>query len=265
MTGQMRDLHPAGNEEAGVVRQALQIAFARGAVPAQEGVAIRALPGRRAEQGAGHRAFVPIPHQVAEVLADRVALPQVVLMGEQAVEQPRVRRARRNDAHAQRAQIAKGIAHRLLGRRHRFDPPIPVCVGRWRTPRGQVQMSGPLQFQQQRARRHVFGVALGVAPVPARAQFTAQARAVPVGLLGKLTAQPLDVRGFDLSPLHDHDACHAHTVRQTPRLSPAPKNFNFFSACVSGGGSKLRFELRTGANSYTVTHAAGGSVRRKTP
>jgi hypothetical protein len=39
MTGQMRHLHPARNEEARVVGQALQVAFARGATPAEEGVA----------------------------------------------------------------------------------------------------------------------------------------------------------------------------------------------------------------------------------
>jgi hypothetical protein len=174
MAGQMRHLHPAGNEEAGIVRQALQIAFARGAVPAEEGVAVRALPGRRSEQHARHRAAVPVAHQITDVLADCVALPQVVLVRQQPEEQARVGRARSDDAHAQRAQIAQCVAHRLPGRRHRFDPPIPVCVGRRRTPRGQVQMSGPLQFQQQRARRHVFRPAQRVAPVPAHAEFDAQ-------------------------------------------------------------------------------------------
>ncbi len=41
MTRQMGHLHPAGNEKAGVVGQPLQVALARGAVPAEEGVANR--------------------------------------------------------------------------------------------------------------------------------------------------------------------------------------------------------------------------------
>ena len=113
MTGQMRDLDPAGNEKARVVGQPLQVAFARGAIPAEEGVAVRALPRRRAEQRAGHRTAVPVPDQIAEVLADRVAMAEVVITGQQAVEEPQVLRARRDDAHGQRQQVAQRAADRL--------------------------------------------------------------------------------------------------------------------------------------------------------
>jgi hypothetical protein len=45
---------------------------------------------------------MPVPHEAAEVFADRVAVSEVVLGGEPAVEQACVVRARRDDAHAQR-------------------------------------------------------------------------------------------------------------------------------------------------------------------
>ena len=217
MAGQMRDLHPGRNEEARVVRQALQVAFARGAVPADEGVAVRALPRRRTEQHTGHRASVPVPHEVADILADRVALSEVVLVRQQSMEQARIGRAGSGDAHLQRLQVAQRAADRLVRRRDRFGQPVAPPVGRRGAPRGQPQMPRPFQFQQQRARRHVLWAALRVTPVPTRAQFPAQARAIPFGMRVQQAANRPHVRLVEPPPLYDHDACHARTVRQTPR------------------------------------------------
>jgi len=97
MTGQMRDFDPGRYEKARVVGQPLQIALARGAIPAQEGVTISALPRRRPEERTRHGPAVPVAHQIPEVLAHRVAMPEVVVMGEQAVEKPQVFRSRRDD------------------------------------------------------------------------------------------------------------------------------------------------------------------------
>ncbi len=85
IAGQVRDADPAGNEKTRIVRQAVQVAFARGAIPSDEGIAIGAFPRRGAEQGAGHDASAPVPRQIANILAHGVAVAEVVLVGKQAM------------------------------------------------------------------------------------------------------------------------------------------------------------------------------------
>ena len=78
MAGQARDHNPGQHEEAGIIGQPLEITFPRGAIPAEEGVAVRAFPRCRAEQRARHRTAVSVPHQIPQVLAHRIAVAEVV-------------------------------------------------------------------------------------------------------------------------------------------------------------------------------------------
>ncbi len=102
------------------------------------------------EVGTGHQPAVPIPHQIAEVLADGVAMAEIVLVGQQAMEQPRVVRARRDDAHAQREQVAQRAANGLAGQRRGGGTTIAQAVRRGPDARRQPDVTGPLQLQQSR-------------------------------------------------------------------------------------------------------------------
>ena len=94
-------------------------------------------------------------------------------------------------------------------------------------PRRQPDLSGPFQLQEQRARGHILGPALGVTPVPARAQFAAQARAVPVGIRAEQAANQIEVRLANCSPLNDLDAGHAPQITASAAAEYSRKRESF--------------------------------------
>jgi len=59
------------------------------------------LPRRRAKQHAGDRKTVPLAHKIADVFPNAVARPEVVFMGQQALEKEGIGRAGFDDAHRQ--------------------------------------------------------------------------------------------------------------------------------------------------------------------
>ena len=92
-------------------------------------------------------AAVPIPHEVAEVFTDGIAMAEIVLVSEKAVEPPQILRAGRDDSQCQRLQVAQRAANRLGGMLHVGHVPIAPPVGRGAAPRGQANVAGPLQLQ----------------------------------------------------------------------------------------------------------------------
>jgi hypothetical protein len=86
--------------------------------------------------------------------------------------------------------------------------PIAETVGRRALARRQSDVTAPFQLQQERARRHILGAALRIAPAPASAKFLAQSGPAPVRMLNQQIPDQFDVRAAHLAPLHDHDACH---------------------------------------------------------
>ena len=90
MAGQMRNLNPGRNEKSRVVGYMLQVVFSCRAIPADKRIAVCALPSRRAKQDACHRSSLVIPHEVAKIFADGSAVSEIVLVGQQAVEHPRI-------------------------------------------------------------------------------------------------------------------------------------------------------------------------------
>jgi hypothetical protein len=83
---QIRDHNPGQHEEAGIFGQPLEITFPRGAIPAEESVAVSAFPRNRAEQRARHWTAVPVADQIPQVLAHRIAVAEVVIAVEQTVD-----------------------------------------------------------------------------------------------------------------------------------------------------------------------------------
>ncbi len=204
-------------------------------VSARAGVARRARPRRRAEQGACHRSTRAVAQQIAKVLAHRVAMPEVVIAGEQAVKQAQVFRARRDDGHRQWAQVAPRTPDRIGRRRHDRHVTIPRPIRRRAATRRQADVAGPFPCQQPRARRHLCGPALRMAPVPAPAEFFAQAGPAPRGWLGQQIADQTEIRAAHLAPLQNHDACHGS---QSTANTPAESSEKLF-CCARGGEATL--------------------------
>ena len=72
----------------------------------------------------------PVADQIPDVLAHGIAVAQVVVAGQQAVEEAQVSRCRRDDAHGQRPQLAQRAADRLGCGRNNRHAAIAEPVGR---------------------------------------------------------------------------------------------------------------------------------------
>ena len=115
--------------------------------------------------------------------------------------------------------------------------PIAETVGRRALARRQPEVAAPFQLQRERARRHVLGTALRIAPSPAAAKFLAQAGPAPLGMLNQQIPDQFDVRAAHLAPLHDHDdACHgSYGTTRTPFESST--KISVFAVAFVGGGN----------------------------
>ncbi len=69
--GQVRDVYPGQNEEAGIVDHAIQVPLPGGSRPVDEGFAGRGLPSRSRETEHGHGPPVAIRHRVAHLGANQ--------------------------------------------------------------------------------------------------------------------------------------------------------------------------------------------------
>ena len=227
MTGEMRNLHSRQYQKAGVVGEPLQVAFARWAVPLEEGVAVRALPCREAEQRTSHRSPVPVADQIAEVLAHCVSVAKVVVICQQTVEHPEIFRAWCNVLHRQGTQVAEAPANRFACMiQHRYTA-VAELVGGGSLPCGQLDETTPLQLEQQRACRHVLDTPLIVAPVPDAAQFFAEPRPAPVPMFRHQIADHTDLIDRDVPSLNDHALCHGQHERKSRPTSSAENEFVF--------------------------------------
>jgi hypothetical protein len=79
-TGQLR--YPPQNQEPGIIGQEVKVLGTVRAVPPDVTIPIGALPGRRPKEQAGQRMTLAIANQILEILADRAAVPQIMVMME---------------------------------------------------------------------------------------------------------------------------------------------------------------------------------------
>ena len=79
VAGQVRHGDPGQHQKARVVSQETEVRLPSAAIPADPGIARRALPRRRAEQRAAHRPSRAVAHQIPDVLAYRVAMAEIVI------------------------------------------------------------------------------------------------------------------------------------------------------------------------------------------
>ena len=120
-------------------------------------------------------------------------------------------------------------ANRVDEMLHDRHTAIAERVGRAALTRGQLDESTMLQFQQQRARRHVLDTTLAVAPVPQVAEFLAQPHAAPVPMLGHQPSDQPDLLGRNGSSLSDHALCHDPDHRKLRDPSPEANQSYFCS------------------------------------
>src|ERR1700686_3849449 len=80
MAGQMRDPHMRQNEKAAIVNNQREPLLALLSAPADEGITGSDFPGRSAKEQAGQVATTTVANQVAQVLARRAAIAQVVML-----------------------------------------------------------------------------------------------------------------------------------------------------------------------------------------
>ena len=84
MTGEGGDVDPGENQEAGIVRDQVQMAGAGGRVPADEAITGSGLPGCGTEEHTRQVASMLVTDRVGEVLADRASVAQIMVSGEVA-------------------------------------------------------------------------------------------------------------------------------------------------------------------------------------
>src|SRR5882724_7134616 len=104
MTGQERNDHGGQDEEATVVGDKGQALRPLRGGPTDPPIARRALPSRRAKEQAGQIDAVPAADQVAQVLAHRPAMAQVMILAQIPLEPPVVQISGANHLNAQRSQ-----------------------------------------------------------------------------------------------------------------------------------------------------------------
>ena len=166
------------------------------------------LPRRRAEQCAAHRPSRAVAYQVPHVLAHCVAVTQVVIAAQQAVEQPQVLRTRFDHTHANRPQITQRAADGLSRMIHQGRVAISQSVGRRSPALRQPDVATSLQLQKQRARGHILDASLCVAPVPQAAKLFAEPGSAPVLMFSQEPLDQSDILSAQFPALHYHDAFH---------------------------------------------------------
>ena len=209
MTGQVPHPHPRKDQEARVVRQQRKVAFTRGAIPADKGVAAAGFPRRRTKQHTGQQPSRTVADQDFEVLPHATLMTQIMVVMQQVVEQPQagvpgVEPLDSKWTQSAQIRIDRGriVSHRL---RHGESTP----VGSSRAVAGrQPNLPEPFKLQQQRSGGHILQPPLAVAPVPPFAQLTRQSTTIPIRVVLQQPPDQPDVGRRDTTPLNDLSRIH---------------------------------------------------------
>jgi hypothetical protein len=228
----MRHVDPGKQKQSRVVGDIAQAALPGGRVPTDKFVTRAALPGGGPKQGASHRSALALAHQIAQVFPDGTAVTQVMVMMEQRVEErPFV--AARGRAHLaqgqgqERAQFPNDRSR--IGQQSRGQHTLAAhpVVGNL-SAGGQSNPASGFQFEQKRARGHVFELSGRVAPVPQLGQRLADPMTAPLRVIGQKGAHLRQFRRADEAALNDARFNHAPQYGAKRNGSPA-KNENIFT------------------------------------
>jgi hypothetical protein len=200
--------YPRQDQETGVVAQKAQMALALRIAPADESVAWMTPPGRRAKQQTSQRTALACADQIFKVLADTIAMPQIMVALEQPLEQAALRTAGGDRFHAQGPQCVQlGVQSGNIVRKFR---PTAIASPIDRSPLSGWQPDQPsgLQFEQQRATGHVLEPPRLVAPRPKVTQLAGQSRPMPRRMVQEQSPDLCQVLGTQVTSLDERFGQH---------------------------------------------------------
>src|SRR5262249_7042821 len=171
--GQIFDTDPRQNEKAGVISKEANIASTRLGAPADITVATAQVPWRRTPGQARDRTLLG-PHQILGVLSHGLLIFQIVVLLEQAVEQPLLGSA--PDLSKLQGPDPVDTAFeqsRIDLCRSRTCAPYER-VGGHESHGWQLNLASTLEHEQQAAAHHVAQRAVGLFPLPCQAKLLRQ-------------------------------------------------------------------------------------------
>ena len=235
-TGQPR--HAPQHQKAGIVGQEVKILGAAGAVPPDIPIPIGTLPGRSAKEQAGQGAAMAIANQILQILPDRTAMPQIMIMMEQALKPSSLMEpggtADFGDDQWEHLGQATECRSARLQQRLFGQPLVPHPIGRLLSTRWQNDRATCFQFQQQGPSGHVLELTHSVAPIPNPGQFLAQSTAAPVWMSGLQLPDFLEMMLLNRSALNDLCLTHATECGRRRGWSPE-QNTTFYPGHWSVG------------------------------
>ena len=211
MTSQMGNANPRRNHKSGVGGDPRETLSTRLSVPSDKGVTRLCFPGRRTEEQPAQEPALRIADQILELLPDRVAQAQVVMLGDEALEDHKLIGIFADATDRQRRQMPQRSANQSPLMLDQAQRTIARAVNRGLTTGRQNKQPPLLELQQQRAACHVFDPSRAVAPVPCRAQFPREPRPMPIGMFAPQTANKINLRGPYRAALNNHVRAHQGT------------------------------------------------------
>jgi hypothetical protein len=192
----MRDAYPRQDQEAALVGDLVHVRPAHFRRPADEAVTRSEVPRRGGEAQAGERS-PGAQGQGLHLLTDAPHRAQVMAVGDQVIEESLQRRA----AHRPQFDRAQGVETPFQRRAVHLDGHRPApgddVVRRPLAHRGQLDVPGPVQDEQQAAADPVAQRAIGLAPVPVFAQALRERPAAGFGMRLEQGADGFEVAGGD--------------------------------------------------------------------
>jgi hypothetical protein len=255
-TGQPR--HAAQHQKAGIVGQEMKVLGAAGVVPPDIMIPSGTLPGRSAKEQAGPGMAVAIANQILQILSDRTAMPQIVIMMEQALKQSSLLEpggtADFDDDQWEHLGQATGCSIAWFQQRLFRQPFVPHPIGWSLSTRWQNDRATYFQFQQQGPSGHVFELPHAVAPIPSPSQFLAQSTSTPVRMSGHQLPDFLEMMRLNRPSLND--LCLSHAAECGRRRGWSPEQNTTSLTRATGRGPHFPLILLEKAEMRTADPAA---------
>jgi len=195
MAGQMRDLHPGQDEEAGIVGHEGEVGGSGGWLPADEGIARGGFPCGGPEEEAGQRVTGVILHQVLEMFPNRSGESKVVMVV-QVIAHTMVfvgigSRKMNGQGHQGLERSGEGCH---VGRKKTLSKRWAEAASTGDTNRWQSQEPTLFELVDQAAGGKSLQLPKRGLPAPVSANLLGELMAAPVRMLGHQIAQPGKIR-----------------------------------------------------------------------
>jgi len=206
---QMRHANPRGNQEAAVVGQEVPVPTLGLQRPAEEPIPAGQTMGRRRPGQRGHHPRAA-EHQVFQLFADRLRVTQLVVLVQQGLEQ-RLLVGAPHQAERKRQKVRQGRRDRRAVDRHGRNPAVPAgAIGMLLTRSGKLEVTFPVEPQQQAATHGILEHAVGLPPVPRLTDLLRERPAAQRRLVGEELLQERQILSRDRSSAVGEQRVHAH-------------------------------------------------------